>query len=306
VGERYLRIPLDHTLTEPYVIDPLAPRGLLELNDGVACLSATTITPSDYFEAPMESIIASGAPSAHNPFVAAYTEYVAIAPSSVEPTPRTILFGGVRTTQFFYKWFRSLQPRPVPSTDPDARNWYSYPLPPGHQVLLIGDTNILPVTQSGSNGFTFGAGERFSVVNRSTIEQRSVDRDSPMFLWNNGNLEAMVRRTTTHEVMHQWGTNLAVFGASRTDHCHPEVAYDSTRGYPTNDALPPAGFYFCLMSNADEAPTTMEAPWNYKIQLNMVEYFYRFGWTSCHMTPNGAGWHSEYSVIRQAPDPWMP
>jgi hypothetical protein len=304
-GRYYRRLTLDRALTETYVREPLIqPRGPLTLNDGVVRVTGGTTVPAEYFDISTNLLTGSSAAPFDRAFPAAYTEYIVLPPASgvVTPLPRRILSAGgdPNTQRFIDKWFALPTPVPLPSTDPDRIWWTGYLTPPNHQLLLVGDTDSADVTTSGSNGFLSRdlPAERASVLNRGTVEYQ-VGTDGPL---RDATVDTVLQRTTVHEITHQWWVNDPVFG--RSDHCHPQVAYDSMHGYPPS-GTPPAGLHFCLMSDANAGPS-MPAPWNPSVSINMIQYMYRDGHTAFHITNAGGETHSEYLSIRKMADPWRP
>lgn len=306
-GVNYRRVQLDRPLTESYQREPLVRDfRILALNDAVVRLGPGGLTPADYFDAD-DSQLAGLVMT--NAFPAAYAEYIVLPPQpagGVNPVPRMVLTSAINesgksTQQFIDKWLALPTPLPLPSTSPDPLDWYRYSTPPNHQLLLIGDTEVRDVTQSGSNGFLSKSidGERASVLNRGSLEYFVSNSANPLF---GADADIVLRRTMVHEITHQWWTDDAVFG--HFDHCHPEVAYDSTQPYPTASGTPPPGLRFCLMSWA-ESGLQMPAPGNPQLMVSMVQYLYRDGYTSFHIA-QVPGWHSEYLSIRRTPDPWTP
>jgi len=305
-GTYYVRLTLNRALTERYGIEPLATPGVLTLNDAVVRLSAASITAADYYDADHTALTMPPAASQFaNPFSGAYTEYVVLPPQPTPtPVPRMVLTSDALAQQFVDKWFALPTPRPVPSTSSNRLDWYRYDTAPNHQLLLVGDADSVDVTQSHSNGFLSRAiaGEKASILNRGTVEWGVTSTTTPMY---QGNADTILRRTLVHEITHQWWVNDAVFGSTLLDHCHPEVAYNSTSSYPSA-GTPPTGLRFCLMSSADQSPL-MPPPWNPSgSPINMVQYKYRDGFTSYHITQLPSGWNSEYLGIRRTLDPWRP
>jgi hypothetical protein len=303
VGQYYKRLTLNRALTERYGIESLADQGVLTLNDAVVRLAAGSMTASDYFDADHTALTMPPLGSQFaNPFSGAYTEYIVLPPQPTPtPVPRMVLTGAKVTQQFIDKWFDLPAPRAVPSTSLDHTDWFLYDTPPNHQLLLIGDADDPDVTLSQSNGFLSKAitGERASVVNRGTVDWAVTTGTTAMY---QANADTILRRTTVHEITHQWWVNDPFFG--NQDHCHPEVAYDSAASYPSAGTLP-SGLRFCLMSSAAASPY-MPAPWNTSMQIKMVEYQYRSGFTTYHIAQLPGGWNSEYLSIRRTLDPWRP
>jgi hypothetical protein len=139
-----------------------------------------------------------------------------------------------------------------------------------------------------------------SVLVRGNTEYFAANSNNALF---NADVETVLKRTTVHELTHQWQANPGPYN----DHCYPQVAYTSTAPYPTSTASsPPAGLEFCLMAYADGNTPQMPAPWNTSLSISMVQYLYRSGLTHYHVPAGSNAFHSEYLAIRQASDPWKP
>jgi hypothetical protein len=304
-GTYYVRLTLNRALTERYGREPLVRQNtILTLNDAVIRLTTTGgYGTADYYDVDTTAITMPPLGSQFaNPFSAAYTEYIVLpTQAGSTPAPRMVLTNSKLAQQFIDKWLYLPVPRAVPSTDPDQLESYRYDTAPNHQLLLVGDADDADVTKGGSNGFLSAAiiGERASVLNRGFVEWAVTSQTTSIY---QASADTVLRRTAAHEITHQWWVNNAVFG--NLDHCHPEVAYDSATPYPAA-GTPPAGLRFCLMSSPSAGPT-MPAPWNSSVLIPMVEYKYRDGFTSYHITQLPAGWNSEYLGIRRTLDPWKP
>jgi len=308
-GRNYLRIPIDPPLVESYVREPLVNRqsGVTALNDAVIELGPTT-GPGDFFEVSHSLLTGNTVSNWQLPLAAAYTEYIVLsAPGGiVSPIPRVLLGPNKTAQQFVDKWFMLPNPAPLPATGGDPLDWYRYPTPPNHQLLLVADTEPQGALNSTNNGFLltdYISGEKAAIVNRGTVEYQ-VTNDAGAL--NEADPDVVLPRTLVHEMVHQWLANRGVVavGGGPDDHCHPMVAYDSPVGYPQANGTPPQGLRFCLMSSASRSPL-MPAHWNSNIMVGMVPYFYRYGVTTCHITV-GTVPHSEYLAIRRAADPWTP
>lgn len=307
VGSTYVRLTLDRKLTESYLSDPIktGSTGDVSLNDGVEKVSSNTtpVSSTDYFDVTDLSALTGGAEAQwQNPFPSAFTEYV-VLPNAAPPVPHAILTPAPATQRFIDKWFSS----PIATltgVDPTQADSYTYAPPPNQQLLLIGDSDDADVSKSEQNGFLSNllAAERASVIDRGTVE---FDVNSTATALNGANADTVLRRTTVHELTHQWWPNGILFGAAAGDHCRGLASYDSQAAYPAADGLPPAGLKFCLMSDPFSSPM-MPASWNPGQTINMVRYFYRYAYTSYHAAALGTGCHSEYLAIRQTVDPWTP
>lgn len=310
----YLRLPLSAPLARNYLIQPPARLGREFLNDTVARITAPTlpVSPLDYFGASDSLIGGTSDARPYHAFASAYTEYIVLPWEPVSGTgdivPRAILSSDPNNKivqKFIDKWFGLPIAVPVdpadPSFDPSDRlTQFRYPALPNHQLLLVGDSDVTDFTRVTGNGFLNMSvfGERASVLNRGVVEYAVGNRNSPLY---GADPEVILPRTSVHELTHQWFVNDAVFG--HFDHCVQEVAYTSQAAYPTSSS-PPAGIEFCLMSDSFTSPI-MLAPWDSNIQVNMVQYYYRFGLIHYHMD-TGRKNNSEYLGIRAAPDPWSP
>ncbi|HEV8432682.1 MAG TPA: hypothetical protein VGR95_04660 [Thermoanaerobaculia bacterium] len=310
VGNAYFRLTLDRKLTEAYVCEPLAPdtSGDITLNDGVARVGSNImpVSAADYFDVTDTSALTGGAEAQWtNPFPASFTEYV-ILPAAGLPLPHEILTNVIATQRFIDKWFTF--PVAIQSgLDPMRIGSYKYPSPPNQQALLVADCDEQDVSNSGADGFLSDQipSERASILDRATVEHDVSVSGNPL---SGANVDTVLRRTTVHELTHQWWPNGMLFGANAFDHCH-EVAYDSQAPYPPS-GTPPPGLRFCLMSNPDGGPM-MPDPSNPSLfDINMVEYYYRYAYTSYHAIEIGPATaptcHSEYLAIRQKADPWTP
>ena len=138
MGNNYVRLTLDRALTEDYQREPLvvASTGNLKLNDAVVRLTSNTSPPpsSDSFDSDNSLIVGAAESQWGHAFPAAYAEYV-ILPQSQMSMPRMVLSNQRATQQFIDKWFMSPAPQPLPSTDPDHLNWFTYAVPPNHQCF---------------------------------------------------------------------------------------------------------------------------------------------------------------------------
>lgn len=314
-GVRYIRLPLDRDLTESYQREPLAPRGVLDLNDSIVRLAAGGITTGDYFDSSASRLVGDARMQWSHAFPAAFTEYhlLGLAGATANPVPRANFPNGDPLAQWFVnKWFRLPTPTPLPAPTITGCGIagcgflaFHYTTPDNHQLLLIGDspvgvqnagqtyhTQIPPVPPA-----TATSSERSSIVDLGFIEQQVLLDTSAMHLLDPGTI---AEKIIVHEIAHQW------IGPG---HCQ-RVGYDSQGNYPTQQTPPaptPADVRFCTM--AVDFNLTMPAPWNPARIISQTVRQYGNGVTTFHIVPNGTNINnhdSEYLTIRKVEDPWKP
>jgi hypothetical protein len=314
-GTRYVRLPLDRDLNESYQREPLAPRGVLDLNDSIVRLAAGGITIGDYYDTSANLLVGDARMQWSHAFPAAFTEYylLGLSGAAADPVPRANFPNGDPLAQWFVnKWFRVPAPTPLPAPTITgcgiagcAFLGFHYTTPDNHQLLLIGDSPVA-VQDAGQTYLTqipavapatVASSERSSIIDFGYIEQQVLLDTSALYQLNPG---LIAEKIVVHEIAHQW---------TGPGHCQ-RVGYDSQGNYPAQQTPPaatPADVRFCTM--AVDFSLTMPAPWNAARIISQTIRQYGNGFTAFHIVPNGTSLvtaDSEYLTIRRTEDPWKP
>jgi hypothetical protein len=322
VGTRYFRLTLDRNLGESYQREPLAPLGVLELNDSIVRLAAGGITPGDYYDTTTDQLVGDARMQWSHAFPAAYTEYhlLGLSGATANPVPRANFPDGDALAQWFINKWLAL-PTPTALPPPVITNCgragcaflgFHYTTPENHQLVLVGDSpvGVKNIGQTYLTGIppvppaTATMNERSTILDRGFTEQQVLDNTSALYQLNVGQI---MEKILIHELAHQWSVNTPP--PAGTGHCQ-RVGYDSQGNYPTQQTPPaptPADVRFCTM--AVDPNLTMPAPWNNNLQISQTVRQYGNGVTTFHIVPAGtnlANADSEYLTIRRTEDPWKP
>jgi hypothetical protein len=183
------------------------------IGDGISKIGTLTLGPADYFDA--EDNLVTG-----EAFLGAFTENIYL-PDPTAP-------GALPLVPF-------IETRDEDILQNLAEKWSSvaiWSILPNHQLLVIASDDD-PNGEASDAGLTMtnaGAWRTSSYVFRAAIARRVHGKNAA------ANEESWARKTSAHEIAHQWQTN-GLWSAS--DHCPvPTRAYDDTNVYcllATND-----------------------------------------------------------------------
>lgn len=252
-------------LQHPYRIE-LSP-GRNQIGDQMAKLGGTTLSSADYFDASDDLLV-------NSVFPASFVEYIMLNTTTIPglgvPIP------SVQTTQPIYlqeladRWSASVQWNTQLQASRAEANT---------QLLVIGDVDGSSQSDAGLTepGLKY---ERCSYVFRGAINAIANTQTSA---------DAWAMKTATHEVAHQWNTDVMWQFRNPTncdntrDHCTTDTkAYDNSTVY-------------CLEAMGGSGPQSQRD--------NGIATFHMRSIPDC---ANTGQWQSEYLQIRRAADPFVP
>ncbi len=206
------------TLSKPFGPDPTPSTGP-SIADQITCLSFSSLSDADYFDASDDLVTGS-----KSPLRDAFAEYIVLpdGPSGFVPTPNINTTDEPILQEFANKW---------------SYTGAGTSFAPGHQILMIADrdssTSGVPLEGTGLTTSQVG-GQRSSWVWKGWIDFEV----SKQGLIPGGNADLWAAKTAVHELSHQFRPNTAF---NRGDHCPTATtSYDDPSLY-------------CMLATLDDA-----------------------------------------------------